>query len=91
MKNETALVEELKTYSKSELITEVVLLNDEVNGLWKTKERYKKMLKDSGVWTSNGKSNALLAANLKGRIERLQARLDRYENPTDISEVDLNG
>ena len=51
---DTALVRELKTYSKSELIHEIVLLNDEVNGIWKTKERYKKMLKDSGVWNNKG-------------------------------------
>ena len=51
---DTALVRELKTYSKSELINEIVLLNDEVNGIWRTKERYKKMLKDSGVWNNKG-------------------------------------
>ena len=84
MKNETAVVEELKTYSKSELIQEIVLLNDEVNGIWKTKERYKNMLKIQAVLVGN-------AENLKGRVERLQARLDYYEQPTDISEVDLNG
>tara|TARA_R110001606_G_scaffold353512_3_gene504066 strand:- start:661 stop:876 length:216 start_codon:yes stop_codon:yes gene_type:complete len=54
---DTALVRELKTYSKSELINEIVLLNDEVNGIWKTKERYKKMLKDSGVWNNKGNTN----------------------------------
>ena len=51
---DTALVRELKTYSKSELINEIVLLNDEANSIWKTKERYKKMLKDSGVWNNKG-------------------------------------
>ena len=54
---DTVLVRELKTYSKSELINEIVLLNDEVNGIWKTKERYKKMLKDSGVWNNKGNKN----------------------------------
>ena len=44
---------ELRTMSKKELIEEITLLQEEVDGLWATKERYKKSLKEAGLYVPN--------------------------------------
>ena len=50
---------ELKKLAKSELIAEILLLEEEINALQTTKNRYKKRLKDGGIWERLESTNSL--------------------------------